>query len=188
MEISIEIQKELIDVFAAFSGEKSFWESPVAVGLLAAFSAIAASLLSGWQAFSLQERKSDIEKQLRIHQLQIDALHALSTIEYSVTPNNEPVQGADSHEWLSPVFYDLNRVIGKLDAFLKDYGHVTPSIVIEHIRKAIVIANKHKWGVLMSGEQGYEPTSKEIQGVVDLIDELNSAVQRFKSSVGVPDA
>jgi len=79
-------------------------------------------------------------------------------------------------------------VIGKLDEFLKNYGHVTPSSVIGHIRKAIDIANEHKWGVLMSNEQGYEPTSEEIQGVVDLIKELNSATQKFKSNVGVPDA
>jgi len=187
MEISIELQKELIDALVAFSKEKPFWESPIAVGLLAASAVIVASLLERWQAFRLQERQSDIEKHLRVHELQIEALRALSVIEHSVTPNNEPVQGADSHEWLSPVVYDLNRVIGKLDVYLKSYAHVSPSIVIKHIRKATDIANEHKWGVMMSDENGYEPTSEEVQGVVDLIDELSSAMQKFKCSVGVTD-
>lgn len=188
MDVNVELQKELIDALAALTREKPFWESPIAVGLLAAFAAISASLLERWQAFRLQERQSEIERQLRIHELQMEALKSLSEIEHSVTPNDEPTPGADSCEWLSPIVYSLSTVIRKLDDYLKTYGYVSPFNVITHIRLAINVANEYKWGVLMSDSPGYDPTSEEIQGVLKLIEELGNAVKHFKACLGVPGA
>lgn len=188
MEVSVELQKELIDALAALSQEQSFWESPVAVGLVAALAAISASLLERWQAFRLQERQSEIERKLRIHELQMKALKSISEITHSITPNNEPIEGADSHEWLSPIVYSLGNVIVRLDEYLKIYGHVSPTGLIVHIRSAIDIANKHKWGAQLSNSPDYEPTNEEIQGVTDLIKELSDGVKKFKSFVGVPGA
>ena len=90
MDVSIEIQKELIAAIGAFNSEKSFWESPLAIGLLAAFSAIFATAFERWQAVRLQEKQSDIDKHLRVHDQQMEALKILSQIAHSVTPNEEP--------------------------------------------------------------------------------------------------
>lgn len=187
MEVSIELQKELIDVLAAFNRDKPIWESPIAVGLLTALATISASLLGRWQAFKLQERQSEIEKQLRIHELQMEALKSLSEIQYSITPKNEPIQGADLSEWLSPVVPSLGEVVNKLDDYLKKYGHISPCCVVKHIWKAIEIANRHKWGPRMSDNPNhYEPDDEDIQGVSDLIQELEDAAKQFKTSAGIP--
>jgi len=187
MEVSIELQKELIDALIAFSRDKPFWESPVAIGLLTALTAIATSLLGRWQAFRLQERQSEIEKQLRTHELQMEALKSLSVIEHSVMPRSEPIQGADEYEWLNPIVHKLSAVLDELDGYLKNYGYVSPSCVIDHIHSAINIANQHKWGVSENLEH-YDPTDEEINGVKSLIEELAVAVKKFKASIGIPGA
>lgn len=189
MEVSIELQKELIDALIAFNRDKPFWESPIAIGLLTALTAILTSLLGRWQAFRLQERQSEIEKQLRIHELQMEALKSLSVIEHSVMPSSEPVQGADINEWLGPIVDSLSTIIDKLDDYLKNYSHISPSCVIDHINSAINIANQHKWGVLLSeNPEHYDPTDEEINGVRNLIEELAAAVKKFKASIGIPGA
>lgn len=187
-DVSIELQKELIEALSALSSEKSLWESPFAVGLVAAFSAIAATTIERWQAYRLQERQSDIDKQLQMYSQQIEALKSLSQITHSVTPNDEPTQGADSHEWLSPIVSSLSRVIRNLDDYLKNYSHITPTQVIPHIRNAIHIANDHKWGAIYADDPNYEPTSDEIDGVDKLIIGLNKSVEKFKKEVGVAGA
>lgn len=188
MEVSIELQKELIEALAAFNKGKPFWDSPLAVGLLAAIAAIAATAVERWQAYRLQERQSEIDKHLRVHEQQMEALKSLSQILHSVTPNNEPTEGADAHEWLSPVVHSLDMIITSLDDYLKEYSHITPSVVITHIRNAIDSANEHKWGVLNSKNPDYEPSSKEIDGALYLIRELGAGVVNFKSAIGVAGA
>jgi hypothetical protein len=138
------------------------------------------------QELQIQERKSESEKQLRLYEIQIEALKELSIIKYRVTPNIEPVERADLHEWLSPVVHDLNKIVNLLDTYLKDFSHISPSNVISHIHTAINVANDNMWNVSQSGERGgYEPSSKEIEGVQILIRELSSAVQEFKCSLGI---
>jgi len=185
MEVSVELQKELIGVLAAFGQEKPFWESSFFIGLLPVAAVILSTYIGKWQAFQLQERQSEIEKQLRLHELQIVALKELSIIKYRVAPNIEPIQGADSNEWLSPVVCELNKVVNVLDAYLKSFAHISPSNVIEHIHKAIEIANLHKWGFYMSDGPGYDPSDEEIEGVKEMISELSSAIREFKCCVGI---
>jgi hypothetical protein len=188
MDVSIELQKELIEALKALSGEKSLWESPFAVGLLTTFAVITATAIERWQAYHLQERQSDIDKQLQILTQQMEALKSLSQATHSVTPNDEPMQGSDSHEWLSPIVSSLSSVIRTLDDYLKNYSHITPTDVIPHIRNAINIANDHKWGALSADNHEYEPSSDEIDGVLNLIKELNDGVEKFKKVVGVTGA
>ncbi len=188
MDISIEFQKELIATLVALSQEKHWTESPFAIGLLTAGSAILAAVLQRWQAYKLQERESEIEKKLRLHSLQIDALKALSLVAHNVTPNSEPSPGADTHEWLTPIVHELSTVIKQLDIFLKDHAHLSPPRVVAYVKAAINIANDHKWGVLQTDEQCYDPNEKEIKGVLDLIGKLEDAVNEFKQELGVSTA
>jgi len=188
MDVSIELQKELIEALAALSGDKSLWGSPIAVGLLAAFTAIIATASERWLAYRLQERQSEIDKHLRMHEQQMKALKSLSQATHHVTPNDEPMQGADSYEWLGPIVSSLGGVIQTLDNYLKNYGHITPADVIPHIRSAINIANNHKWDAMYSNSHIHEPTSEEIDGVINLIKELDDGVEKFKKVVGVAGA
>ena len=188
MDVSIELQQELLDAIAALGAGKPIWESPFAIGLLTAIAAISASLIQRWQSFRLQERQSQIERQLRIHELQMTALKSLSLIEHSVSPNDEPHPGADAHEWLAPIVHSLSNVVSKLDQYLKDYSYVSPTTVISHIRTAINLANEHKWNSILNNSPDYEPTSQEIDGIIELIKELFEATQTFKTSLGVTGA
>jgi hypothetical protein len=188
MDLSIELQQELIEAIAALGASKPIWESPFAVGLLTAFAAISASLIQRWQAFRLQERQSQIERQLRIHELQMEALKSLALIEHRITPNDEPNPGADVHEWLSPIVHSLSSVVSTLDQYLKEHGYVSPSAVISHIRNALNIANEHKWGAIMNDSPDYEPSKQEIDAIVNLIKELSEATISFKISLGVTGA
>jgi hypothetical protein len=117
----------------------------------------------------------------------MEALKSLSEIQHSITPNNESIQGADLYEWLSQIVPSLDKVVGRLDDYLKNYGHISPSCVVKRIWKAIEIANKFKWGPRKSDNPNhYEPDDEDIRGVLDLIRELNDAVKQFKTSVGIP--
>lgn len=185
MEVSLELQKELIEAIAALGKSKPIWESPLAVGILTAIVAIASAFIQRWQAFRLQERQSQIEKQLRIHELQMQALKDLSLIEHSVTPNDEPHPGADAHDWLSPIVYSLSAVVSELDRYLKAHSYVSPTAVIDHIRNALDIANENKWGTILNDNLEYEPSSEEIDAVLKLINELSEASKSFKESLGV---
>lgn len=187
MDVSIEIQKELIEAIGAIKDSKSFWESPFAVGLLTAFAAISASLIQRWQAFRLQERQSQIEKKMRVHELQLSALKSLTLIEYRITPIDEPHPGADVYEWLAPVVESLSNIVSELDLYLKDHSYVSPNEVVSHIHAAINIANEHKWGAIISGSPDYEPSKQEINAVLELINELSEATKSFKSILGVTD-
>lgn len=187
MEISIEFQKQLIEALAAFNQDKSWIDSPFAIGLLTASSAILAALLQRWQAFTMQERESEIEKQLRLHSLQLEALKALSHVVHDVAPRNEPSQGADLGEWLTPIVHQLSSIVERLDSFLKEHGHVSPSLVCKHVESAINIANDHKWSAIEVDTPDYEPTQKELAAVLELIKELGGAVNEFKRKLGVSD-
>lgn len=185
MEVSIEFQKQVIDALASLNHEESWLSSPFAIGLLTAATAIVTILLQKWQASKLQENQSEIEKALRLHALQIDALKALSNVAHTVSPRDEPSPGADSHEWLSPVVGQLSSVIGRLDKYLIDHGHVSPLEVCKHVDTAISIANKHKWNSLQADNFDYEPSNEEINGVLELISELESAVTEFKKKLSI---
>ncbi|RUO75438.1 hypothetical protein [Idiomarina seosinensis] len=187
MEVSVELQKELIAAIASLGASKPFWESPFAVGLLTAIAAISAALIQRWQAFRLQERQSQVERQLRIHEVQMAALKSLALIEHKVTPNEEPSPGADVHEWLSPIVHSLSNVVSELDQFLKEYSYVSPTEVIVHIRASLNIANEYKWASIMNDAHDYEPTAEEIDAVVALIGELSKATESFKVNLGVTD-
>lgn len=188
MDLHIELQKEIIEILSALSRDKTFWETPLAIGLLTALAAIGATVIDRWQAARRQERQSEIERHLRIHERQMEGLKALSQVAHSVSPNDEPRQGADSHEWLSPIVYSLSKVVATLDDFIKEYSYITPSNVTPHIRNAINIANVHKWGSINSEDPEYEPTGKEIDGIVELGAQLDEGVEKFKRAVGVPGA
>ena len=185
MDVSIELQQELLEAIAALGASKPIWESPFAIGLLTAIAAISASLIQRWQAFRLQERQSQIERQLRIHELQMEALKSLSLIEHSISPNEEPHPGADAHEWLTPIVHSLSSVVSALDKYLKNYSYVSPATVISHIRTALNLANENKWNSILNNNPGYEPTTQEIDAIIELINELSEATTSFKSSLGV---
>jgi hypothetical protein len=188
MDVSIEIQQELITAITALGASKPIWESGFAIGLLTAIVAISTSLIQRWQAFRLQEQQSQIEKQLRVHELQMAALKNLALIEYRVTPNDEPHPGADAHEWLSPKVHSLSNVVSALDTYLKEYSYVSPLAVISHVRNALNIANKHKWGAIINDSPEYEPSKEEIDAILSLIKELSEATKSFKVSLGVTGA
>ena len=189
MELSEELEQALILALGNLNQSAQLWESPFFVALCAAFvaaaAAIAGAYIQRWQAYSMQERQSEIEKQLRVHSLQMEALKSLSTIQHAVKPYDEPTPGADSHEWLSPIVDSLSDVIGSLNSYLGDYGHVTPSLVLDHVRRAIALANEHKWGSLQADTYDYEPSAEEIDGVLELIGEMDRAVEHYKRTVGV---
>lgn len=185
MEVSVELQQELIEAITALGSSKPFWESPFAVSLLTAISVIGATLIQRWQAFRLQERQSQIERQLRMHELQMVALRSLSLIEHRISPNDEPNPGADAHEWLSPIVHSLSKVVSELDQYLKEHGYVSPSVVISHVRNALNIANEHKWATMLSESPDYESSPEEIDAVLNLIKELSKATRSFKVSIGV---
>lgn len=188
MDVNIEIQQELINAITALGASKPIWESAFAVGLLTAIVAISTSLIQRWQTFRLQERQSQIEKQLRVYELQMAALKNLALIEHRVTPNDEPHPGADVYEWLSPIVHSLSNVVSELDVYLKEYSYVSPSAVICHVRSALNVANEHKWGAIMDNSPEYEPSNEEIEAIVSLIKELSEATKSFKVSLGVTGA
>lgn len=187
MEISIEFQKQLIETLAAFNQNKLWIDSPFAIGLLTLASAMLAAWFQRWLDYKMQERKSDSEKQLRLHSLQLDALKSLSHAAHDVTPRIEPFQGADNFEWLQQVVNQLSSIADRLDRFLKEHGHVTPPGVCKHVECAINLANNHKWRAIEANSPDFEPNKSELDAVGELIVELDEAVNAFKRKLGVSD-
>jgi hypothetical protein len=182
MDISIELQEELIK---ALSASKPFWESPFAIGLMTAFSVIAAAFIQKWQAHKQQERQSEIERSLKSFDLQMAALQSLSHIEHSITPNIEPYPGADSHEWLSPIVHLLHKVVADLDSFIKEHNYVCPPDVIQHVRAGIIIANGAKWDSMRSVDKNYEASKEETDAVIELISKISGATYCFKRELAL---
>jgi len=185
LEISIQFQQQLINALTALKHDGAWWESGFAIGILTASTAILTAFIQNRHASKTQERQSEIEKALKLQDLQLNALKALSRVAHEVTPRKEPSPGADSHEWLAPVVGRLSHVISLLNEYLLEFGHVSPATVCVHIDKAIEVCNKNKWSSILADSPDYEPSTQEIDAVLELIKELESAIAKFKSRLSV---
>jgi len=185
LEISIQFQQQLINALAALKHNSAWWESGFAIGILTASTAILTALLQNRHASKIQARQSEIEKALKLQDLQLNALKALSRVAHEVTPREEPSPDADSHEWLAPVVGRLGRVITNLNEYLLEFGHISPPSVCVHIDKAIEVCNKNKWGHILADSTDYEPSTQETAAVLELIKELENAIGKFKIRLSV---
>lgn len=185
MEVSIQFQQQLIDALTALKQDGTWWDSGFAIGILTAGTAILTAYIHNKHASKTQERQSEIEKALKLQDIQLNALKALTRIAHEVTPREESIPGADVHEWLAPVVNRLSQVISLLTDYLHEYAHVSPKAVCVHIEKAIAICNEGKWNSILADSPEYEPSTQEINAVLELIKELNYAVEKFKSRLSV---
>lgn len=197
MEVDVNFQQEIIKATTAIlSAEKPWFESPFALVGLSSCMALLGSFLTQYSNSRSEKTRhqnqtelikveSEVKKNINVHNLQLNALKALSEINHAFQPLIHTNPDFDTNDAYAPIVHRMSGLLNSLVEYLRVHSYIIPNDVINKIEEVINICNETHWPATIVNSPDYEATTSEIEAAQLALNNLDNSLNQFKSQLGV---